>query len=325
MHQIGQARRKPPRQFLQRRLHGLCRRHRIGAGRQINADRHARTAVDPRFAVKVLCPDLDAGDVADPQYRAVGIGPQHDVAKLPGIGQPALRLHVELKLLLVADRPGTDAADRRLHALSLDRRNDVGGGQIEAGEPLRIEPYPHRIVHLGEQLRLTNTWRARDRIEDVDDGVVGDEQWILFTVLAVEHDELQHRRRFLLYHQALLLHFGWQLRQRGLHTVVDVDGVDVRIGTECKRDGKCVAAVVTAGRLHVECTVDADDLRFQRLGDACFDHRRGGARKYTGDRYLWRNDIGKLRHRNLHGRQPARNGNNERDDNRETGTIDKDR
>ena len=236
-----------------------------------------------------------------------------------------MRLHVELKPLLVTDRPGTDAADRRLHTLGLDRRNDIGGREVEAGEPLRIEPDPHRIVHFGEQLRLTNPRRARNRVENVDDGVVRDEQRILFTVLAVEHDELQHRRRFLLYHQALLLHFGWQLRQRGLHTVVDVDCVDVRIGTECKRDGKCVAAVVTTARLHVECTIDADDLRFQRLGDACFHHRRGGARKYTRDRHLRRNDIGKLRHRNLRGRQRARDGNNERDDNRETGTIDKDR
>ncbi len=53
----------------------------------------------------------------DPQHRAVRIGAQHDVAELLGCRQAALGLHVELELLVVADRTRADAADRRLHAL----------------------------------------------------------------------------------------------------------------------------------------------------------------------------------------------------------------
>ena len=74
--------------------------------------------------------------------------------------------------------------------------------------------------------------------------------------------------------EALLLDFLRQLRQRRLHAVVDVDGVDVGVGAEREADGENVAAVVAAGRLHVQHLVDADDLRFQGLGDARFHHGR---------------------------------------------------
>ena len=85
---------------------------------------------------------------------------------------------------------------------------------------------------------------------------------------------MQDRRRFLLHRQALALHLGRQLRQRGLHAVVDVDGVDVGIGAEREADGQVVAAVIAAGRLHVEHLVDADDLRLERLGDTALPRRR---------------------------------------------------
>ncbi len=281
MHQIAQARRKPARQLLQRRLHCVGRLHGVGAGREINTDRHPGAAVDPRLTVEILRADLDAGDVRDPQHRAIQVRPQHDVAELLRRSEPALRLYVELELLLIADWPRADAADRRLNALSADRGDDIGRRQIEAGEPLRIKPDPHRIVHFREQAGLADPRRAGNRVEDVDDGVVGDEQRVLLAVCAIEHDELQDRRRLLLHHQALLLDFGRQLRQRGLNTVVDVDGVDVGIGAERKRNRQGVAAVVAAGRLHIERAVDTDHLRFQRLRDAALDHFRGGAGKYA--------------------------------------------
>ena len=79
----------------------------------------------PAFDVLVLRAQLDPRHVAHAQHRAVGVGAQHDVAELLGRGQPALGLHVDLELLVVADRPRADAADRRLHVLRLDRGDDV--------------------------------------------------------------------------------------------------------------------------------------------------------------------------------------------------------
>ena len=121
--------------------------------------------------------------------------------------------------------------------------------------------------------------------------------------LAVESDELQDRRRPLDDRQALELHLLRQLRQRGLHAVVDVDRVDVGIGAEREADGQVVAAVVAAGRLHVDHLVDADDLRLDRLGDGRLDHRGRRAGIDRGDLHLRRHDVGELRDRDAQHRE----------------------
>ena len=92
------------KRWLRRSIVGVDQRsglHGVGAGRKIDADRHRRLAVEAAFDVLVLGAELDAGDIADAQQRAVGIGAQHDIAKLLGRGQPALRLQVHLELLVV--------------------------------------------------------------------------------------------------------------------------------------------------------------------------------------------------------------------------------
>ncbi|MEY9469843.1 hypothetical protein ABH992_002242 [Bradyrhizobium yuanmingense] len=227
--------------------HRSRRGHRVRSRRKVDCDWNGGAPVDPRLAVEVLRTDLDARDVFHQQRGSVGIGAQHDVGELIGAGEPAEGLHVELELLIVADRPRADAADGSLDALRADRGNHVRRGQAEAGEPLRIEPDSHRIVHLCEQVRLADARRARDRVQRVDDGVVGDEEGILLAIGAVEHEELQDRRGSLLHPHALLLHLRRQLRQRALHAIIDVDRVDVGIGAMRERNGERVAAVIAAG------------------------------------------------------------------------------
>ena len=109
-------------EFVQRGLHARRGLHRIGAGREIEADGHRRVAVQPALGVHVRRTQLDARDVGQPQHRTVGIGADHDVAELLGGDQASLRLHVELELRRIAGRPCADAAHRRLHVLLLDRR-----------------------------------------------------------------------------------------------------------------------------------------------------------------------------------------------------------
>ena len=77
------------------------------------------------------------------------------------------------------------------------------------------------------------------------------------------------------------------------------------IGAELEADGQVVAAVIAAGRLHVDHLVDADDLRFERLGDGGFDHRRRGAGVGRGDLHLRRHDVGELRDRDARSARSA--------------------
>src|SRR6202008_857881 len=83
----------------------------------------------------------------------------------------------------------------------------------------------------------------------------------------VEDDGAEERGRLLFYADALALNFLRQAGERNLHPVVDVDSVNVGIGTELKRYRQRVAAVVAAPAFHVHQLVDADDLRLNRLGN----------------------------------------------------------
>ena len=120
-----------------------------------------------------------------------------------GVVSRPLRLDVQLELLLVRDRPRADAADRRHHVLRLDRGDHIGRGQLQVVETLGVEPDPHRVIERAKDMRLSDPRRARQHVEHIDDRVIGDEQRVLFAGLAVEHDELQDRRRFLLDRPAL--------------------------------------------------------------------------------------------------------------------------
>ena len=311
-------------EFVQRRLHARRGLHRIGTGREKEADGHRRVAVQPALGVHARRTKLYTRDVGQPQHRAVRIGADHDAAELLGGDQASLRLHVELELGRIAGRSCADAAHRRLHILLLDRRDDVRGREIQADQPVHVEPDAHRVIQPSEQLRIADARRARQAVQHVDGDVVADEQRVLLAALAVELQELQDRGGTLAHGKAVALHLGRQLGQRLLHAIVDVDRVDVGIGSQLEADGQRVAAVVAAVGLHVDHLVDADDLRFQRLRDRRLHHRGGCARVAGGDRHLRRHDVGKLRDRDAQQRQDARKRHQDGEDDRQPRAIDED-
>src|SRR5215510_14526278 len=109
---------------------------RIGAWGQIDAQSNRGPTVDAALHVLILGAEFHPGDVADAQQRTIGIGAQNNAAELLGSREPALRLQVYLKLLIVSDRAGADPADRRLGVLRLYRGDHVCRGKGEAVEPL---------------------------------------------------------------------------------------------------------------------------------------------------------------------------------------------
>ena len=244
--------------------------------------------------------------------------------ELLGGDQASLRLHVELELRRIAGRPCADTSYRRLHVLCADRIDDIRGRQIQADQPVHVEPDTHRVVQPSEQLRIAYTRRARQAVQYIDGDVVADEQRVLLAALAVELQELQDRGGTLAHGKAVALHLGRQLGQRLLHAIVDVDRVDVGIGAQLEADGQRVVAVVAAAGLHVDHLVDADDLRLERLRDRRLHHGGGGAGVAGGDRHLRRHDVGKLRDRDAQQRQDTRKRHQDGDDDRQPRAIDED-
>ena len=86
--------------------------------------------------------------------------------------EPALCLDIELQLLVIKYRACADTTDGGLDVLRLDRLDDVAGGQIETGQPIRPDPGAHGIIQWRKQERIADAWRALDRIEQIDGDVV---------------------------------------------------------------------------------------------------------------------------------------------------------
>ena len=114
----------------------------VGARRLIDADRRRRRAVEPGVALLGLGAQIDARHVLDPHNRAVGVGAQDNVLELIGSGQPAFGRDRQLQLLPLRRGRRADPAECRLHVLALHGRDDIGRGQGEGGQPVRIEPQP---------------------------------------------------------------------------------------------------------------------------------------------------------------------------------------
>jgi hypothetical protein len=139
-----------------------------------------------------------------------------------------------------------------------------------------------------------------------------------------DRDHAKQRRRLLLYRDALELDILRQLGQGNLDAVVDVDGVDVRVGTELEGAGQRVAAVIAAHALHVDHLVDADDLRLDRLCDGRVNDGGIGSRIEGRDRDLGGNDIRVLRNRDRKKRQKTGDRRHDGDDDREPRPVDED-
>ena len=123
---------------------------------------------------------------------------------------------------------------------------------------------------------------------------------------------------------ALGAHFRGQLRLGEIDPVLHQHRVDVGIGADREGDVQRVAAVVAAGRLHVDHLVDADDARLDGLRHDGLDHLGAGARIAGRDLNLRRNDVGKLRDRNCFERDQAGKRDDDGNDDREPWPIDED-
>ena len=302
--------------------HAVRDLQRVRAGRLEDRDRAAGLAVDAADLLVVQRPELDSGDVAQPDHRAVRVRADRNRPELRLGLKPPLRANGVGHVLTGRGRVGADLA-RRIHgALLLDRVPHVRHGQPEPGEQVRLDPYPHRVVAGAEDARLADAGHAIERVEDVDVGVVGQEQRVVGLVRRQQRHD-QHRQAGLLAHgQAELADLGRQVGLRLGHAVLDVDLVDAWIRIDVERHGQRHRAVVGVGRLHVDHVVDAVHLLFERRRYRLFDGHRVRAGILRGDGDLRRDNRRELGDGEIVERdQPAQHG-HDRDDDRDNRPAD---
>src|SRR5262249_16809767 len=149
--------------LLHRLPNRLCGIYRVATGELVNANRRRRAAVQRAGDGIALGPNFDSADIAQPHDLAARPALDHDGGELRGINQPALRINDILKFRSRRRRRLADDARRDLLVLFLNRLHYIRGRQAERGEPVGVQPYPHRIF-VAEKARAPDTIDARNPI-----------------------------------------------------------------------------------------------------------------------------------------------------------------
>ena len=133
-----------------------------GSGLAIQATDHA----------VVLCAQFNAGHVFHPDDATIRRFADDDVAKLFRRFQASLSKHGIGELLVFWSRFTSDLTCGVDCVLRLDRVGNVRNGDAQLCQLVRLHPQPHGILARAEDLGLADAIQARDRIIEVDVGIV---------------------------------------------------------------------------------------------------------------------------------------------------------
>ena len=164
--------------------HAFDDRQRITLRRRLHADENRVLAAERDAGVSALRAELDGCDVLDADEAAV-LGLHDHPLEITHVGQVGIGRDVgDGVVTLYLPRRG-------LKIISLDRSDDVGGGDAAARHPHRIEPQPHRESLAAENVgRGDAVDRRHERLDDARQ-IVGDRRAAEF--IAGEPD-IHHRR-----------------------------------------------------------------------------------------------------------------------------------
>ena len=161
----------------------------IGTGQLVDGDNDGGLAIQPADNAVVLRAQLDASDVFDANDPAIRRLAHDYIFKLFRRCQTTLRKHGICELLVCGSRFATYLARRIDRVLRLHGTNDVGDRNAQLRQFVRLNPQPHGILPGAENLGLAHTVQARDRVVEVDVGVVAEELCIVCSVRGKYSDQ----------------------------------------------------------------------------------------------------------------------------------------
>src|SRR5258707_277354 len=120
----------------------------------------------------VLGTQFDPGDITDPHSPPVGSFTHHDLSEFFRGHKAALRENRVGKFLALGRRFAAGLPSRVHCVLCLNSADDFGNGDAQLCQLVRLDPQPHCILARTEYLNVADARRARERIVDIDVGVV---------------------------------------------------------------------------------------------------------------------------------------------------------
>ena len=245
----------------------------IGRWRHQDADIDRLLAVEADLGLVILGAERDIGDVFEPHDGAAALL-DHQIAELFRRMQAGGGGQIDLHHLAFG------VADAGYVIVGGERLADIGRGEAERRELLRIEPGAQRKDLLAEQLRgLHPRHRLQLRLHHARQ-VIGD--LVRRQSVAVEADIHGVDGLADLYRKRRLQRAGRQLVKHRSDLGVDLGQRLVGVVIEPQRHGDGADAAL-ADRVHVVDAVGLRDGIFQRRGDEARDHIGIGAVIDRGD------------------------------------------
>ncbi|KAG0955777.1 hypothetical protein G6F31_012776 [Rhizopus arrhizus] len=193
-------------------------------------------AVFPRAPGVTLRAQLHACDVTQHDPRTVGGRPQHDGGELFRRGQLAIGTQRHGNALAGDARRIADAAWRDLQVLLLDGRGHIAHGQAIAGQPGRVQPYPHGLLGT-EQLHAADAIDAAQLFDDVARHEVTQRRLADTGIRRAQADQHQEAGIGRFHEQAVLAHAARQAGFDRLDPVLHIHLRQLRVGPRLEGGG----------------------------------------------------------------------------------------
>ena len=143
-------------------------------------------AVESTCNIVGLGSEFDPSDIFHSDNRAIPVSADHDVGKLVLGDETTRSPNSEGHLLTRRYWFGTGLSGGIHRVLLVDGFVDLLRGDIEIGQFGWIKPEAHRIGACTEDSNTRNAGESRQRIDDVDVGVVGQEDRVIAIIVSVE-------------------------------------------------------------------------------------------------------------------------------------------
>ena len=254
---------------------------------------------------------LQTGHIGKTNDLAIGARLDDDVTELFHRAQTTLGIDQSQK---IAARHGLGAqlAGGHLHVLFAHGAHHIRRGQTAGGNLVRVQPGTHGIVTPTENLGIAHTANPRQRITDMQAGIVAQVKRVVAAVRGSQVHHHQEGGRLLLGGDPLPPHILGQPCQRLAHPVLYPHGGIVRIDIRAERHRHLQHTIGPGHGLEVHHPLNAVDGFLQRRGHGFGNHLGVGAGVHRTYHHRRRHHFRVFTHRQAGQRDQAHRKNDDR-------------
>ncbi len=218
-------------------------------------NRRGRIVQPPDYVVG-LRSQFDPSDVFHPHNRTILVLPNDHVAEILFCHQATLRAHRVGEFLARRSRLGSYLAGRINRILLLKRLHQIGNGNPQACQLIRLHPLAHGIGARSLYQHGADTPDAGQSIDDVDVCIVSQEFRVSRALRGGKGDDHQGANVRFCNRDSLVTDRGRKLGKRPVYSYLGKHFRDVRIQIEIEIDPQLHGSIVGVERPHVQHAFD---------------------------------------------------------------------